>query len=281
MRASAEHPAAPRRRRHRPLAGLAAVAAAVLLAAPAARAGVEIVVRADGSRVVRNVGPAAASASAARSSAPRRPAAPRPELRALVAEHAAVHDLDPRLVEAVIQAESAWNRRAVSRAGAMGLMQLMPDTAVVLAVDDPWDEGQNVRGGTAYLAEMLRRFGSEELALAAYNAGPGAVERHGGIPPYAETREYVRRVLSLYHGRHVGQDELAPFHGRAAAGGGAAVRRGAPPGFVRGGDGRLVLTNTGRSSGAAAPPRRTAPRRPAAAVAAVAAARSTSAAGQP
>jgi soluble lytic murein transglycosylase-like protein len=280
MRSSVEHSAAPRRRLHRPLAGLAAVAAAaVLLAAPAARAEVEIQVRADGSRVVRNVGTAAPSA-AARASVPRRPAAPRPELRALVAERAAVHDLDPRLVEAVIQAESAWNRRAVSRAGAMGLMQLMPQTAVVLAVDDPWDEAQNVRGGTAYLAEMLHRFGSEELALAAYNAGPGAVERHGGIPPYAETREYVRRVLSLYYGRHVRPDELAPFLGRAAAGGGGpAVRRGAAPGFVRGGDGRLVLTNTARPP-AAAPPR-TATRRSGTAVAAVPAVRSTSVAGQP
>jgi hypothetical protein len=234
-------------------AALGIAAAALLLLAPAAAAEVEIVVRPDGTRVVRNVGGPSSAAAPARRIPPRR-AAPRPELRAVVAEHAAAHDLDPRLVEAVIQAESAWNRRAVSRAGAMGLMQLMPETAVVLAVEDPWDERQNVRGGTAYLAQMLARFGSEELALAAYNAGPAAVERYGGIPPYAETREYVRRVLSLYHGRHVGAEELVPFHGRGAARAAAPARRGVVPTYVRGSDGRLVLTNTPSPRPAAAAP---------------------------
>jgi len=251
MRRSVEHPAAPPRP-YRSAAALAALLPLLLLA-PAAAAEVEIVVRPDGTRVVRNVGGPSSAAAPARRIPPRR-AAPRPELRAVVAEHAAAHDLDPRLVEAVIQAESAWNRRAVSRAGAMGLMQLMPETAVVLAVDDPWDERQNVRGGTAYLARMLARFGSEELALAAYNAGPGAVERYGGIPPYAETREYVRRVLSLYHGRHVGAEELVPFHGRGAARAAAPARRGTAPSYVRGSDGRLVLTNTPSPRPAAAAP---------------------------
>jgi len=223
-----------------------------LAAALPARAEVQVVTQPDGRRVVRNVGGAAHHDAAARrgSAAARQRAASQPELAAVIAEHATAHGVDPRLVEAVIQAESAWNRRATSRAGAVGLMQLMPDTAVGLAVDDPTDAAENVRGGVTYLARQLDRFGSPELALAAYNAGPQAVERYDGIPPYPETREYVRRVLSLYRGRAVSAEELAPFQGRASDGdpaagtGGAPRRAGTAPSFVRRGDGRLVLTNT-------------------------------------
>ena len=118
--------------------------------------------------------------------------------------------LDPLLVQAVMQVESGYNRRALSNKGAIGLMQLMPGTAELLAVADPWDVSQNVRGGVKYLKRLMDRFeGKLEYALAGYNAGPNAVERHGGVPPYPETETYVRRILSLYRG-----SEAAPINGR-------------------------------------------------------------------
>ncbi len=136
-----------------------------------------------------------------RQAAPARPRQPDLYLESLVNLHCDSHDLEPKLVRALIQVESAWNPAAVSRAGAMGLMQLMPETATLMRVADPYDPEENVRAGTAFLRRMIDRFdGQLELALAAYNAGPGAVERYGGVPPYAETRDYVRRVLRLYGG---------------------------------------------------------------------------------
>lgn len=106
--------------------------------------------------------------------------------------------VDPVLVRAVIQQESGGRSDAISPAGAKGLMQLMDSTAAEVGVNDSLDPRQNVVGGVRYLRKMLDRFdGDESLALAAYNAGPGAVERHGGIPPYQETRQYVRNVLAM------------------------------------------------------------------------------------
>jgi hypothetical protein len=114
----------------------------------------------------------------------------------VAAAHAA--DLDPWLVASVVQTESAFDPRAVSRAGAAGLMQLMPSAAAEHEVLDVFDPAENLRGGTEHLRTMLDRFESLPLALAAYNAGASTVERYEGIPPYKETRNYVRRVLALF-----------------------------------------------------------------------------------
>jgi Transglycosylase SLT domain len=121
----------------------------------------------------------------------------RQDLLDLIVRHADRQRLSQRLVQAVVQVESGYNPNARSHKGAMGLMQLMPDTARMLAVVNPFDPEENVRGGTDYLRSMLDRFGDLQLALAAYNAGPSAVERHRGVPPFRETRRYVERILTL------------------------------------------------------------------------------------
>lgn len=117
-------------------------------------------------------------------------------LAGLVRNYAQRYMLDESLIYAVIRCESNFNPNAVSRAGASGLMQLMPATAAEMGVTDIFDPAQNIAGGSQYLAKMLQLFGNDlNLALAGYNAGPEAVRRHGGIPPYSETQAYVRNVL--------------------------------------------------------------------------------------
>jgi soluble lytic murein transglycosylase-like protein len=117
----------------------------------------------------------------------------------LIDKAAARYDLDPDLIRSVMQTESAFNPMAVSPAGAMGLMQLMPELAEEFGITDPFDPEQNIMGGARYLRQLLNMHdGNVRLAVASYNAGPGAVARYGGrVPPFDETREYVKRVTHL------------------------------------------------------------------------------------
>ena len=121
------------------------------------------------------------------------------EFDAIIERTAKEYDIDAALVSALIRAESNYQPRAVSRKGARGLMQLMPATARRLAVKQPFDPASNVRGGVKYLRELVDRFGHRpELVLAAYNAGEGAVETYGGVPPYRETMTYVDRIMGWW-----------------------------------------------------------------------------------
>jgi|HubBroStandDraft_5_1064220.scaffolds.fasta_scaffold01732_10 soluble lytic murein transglycosylase-like protein len=123
------------------------------------------------------------------------------EIDAAIDQAASRHNVDPSLVRAVIKVESNFNPNAVSRKGAMGLMQLMPQTARQLNVSNPFDPEQNVDAGVRQLKQLMENYGGDvRLTLAAYNAGPGAVARSAGVPHYAETRKYVKRITQLYYG---------------------------------------------------------------------------------
>ena len=152
-------------------------------------------------------------------------------LHQLVQETAHKHRVDPNLVSAVISTESNWNTSAISRKGALGLMQLIPETALHFGVQNPFDPTQNVEAGVTYLSALLERYnGDLPKALAAYNAGPRAVDRWGGVPDFRETREYVRKVTSSYF--QPGSDHHSPL--RAAA---RPIYRSTRD------DGRVVFTN--------------------------------------
>jgi soluble lytic murein transglycosylase-like protein len=152
------------------------------------------------------------------------------------------HGVDPKLVDAMVRVESDYDPNAVSHRGAMGLMQLMPETAKRLEVDDPFDPEMNVRGGVREFSRLVQQYsGNLQFALAAYNAGEGAVSKYRGIPPFRETRNYVSRILTIYTGR--------PY--RLAG----SYRSAVPVQIVRGRDGGMVITNvtkaasdTGRAS---------------------------------
>jgi len=123
------------------------------------------------------------------------------DIDSAIAQAAARHNVDPNLVRAVVKVESNFNPNAVSRKGAMGLMQLMPSTARQLNVKNPFDPEQNVDAGVRHLKQLLESYGGNvKLTLAAYNAGAGAVARSSGVPRYAETQNYVRRITNLYYG---------------------------------------------------------------------------------
>jgi soluble lytic murein transglycosylase-like protein len=158
----------------------------------------------------------------------------RNELQQLVSQISLEHGVDPRLVDALVRVESSYDPGAVSRKGAMGLMQLMPGTADRLKVEDPFDPEQNLRAGVKEFSRLVDRYaGNLQLALAAYNAGEGAVARYRGIPPYNETRSYVSRILTLYTGR--------PFRV-------AGNYRAKPVRMMRDREGRAVITNLSASA---------------------------------
>jgi len=123
-------------------------------------------------------------------------------IKAMIQKAASDNNVDPALLDALVATESDYDPSAVSNKRAVGLTQLMPDTARSLGVANPFDPAQNLQGGAKYLSQLISRFdGNITNAVAAYNAGPGAVDRHGGVPPYKETRNYVDRVLSLYRAK--------------------------------------------------------------------------------
>lgn len=194
---------------------LVVLAVLFALAAPGS-AKVRIVVK-NGKKIVYNDGVGEKRAPSARRSTDHSWLAARlsrpSEYDHLINQAASNHSLDPRLVKAVALVESGFNPKAVSPKGARGLMQLMPATASRNGVSNVHDPAQNIAGGTRYLSHLLNLFdGNLEKSLAAYNAGEGAVARYGGIPPYVETRDYVRKALTAYYG--------APYRGGATLGGG-------------------------------------------------------------
>ncbi|MGJ4789218.1 lytic transglycosylase domain-containing protein [Leptospira koniambonensis] len=124
------------------------------------------------------------------------------DLSSIIERESNKNHLDPNLVKSVIKAESNFKPNAVSSKGAIGLMQLMPGTADILGVENPFDPEENIAGGTKFLADMMKKFGNSDMAIAAYNAGPGAVQKYDGIPPYKETKDYVKKVNRFWKGEY-------------------------------------------------------------------------------
>ena len=138
---------------------------------------------------------------------------PPPEISHLVEQTASRLQVDPQLVHAIIKVESEYDPKAVSPKGAMGLMQLIPETAHRFGVENPFSPKENIEGGVSYLRHLLDLYGGDlPLSLAAYNAGEGAVQRSGGIPSFSETQEYVRKVTNIYQSGSAGNKPAAPTY---------------------------------------------------------------------
>lgn len=195
-------------------------AAIIALIAASAGAQVRLSVRPDGSKVISNVGQAVSNRGGdlhwLALQRNRRSA-----YDGIIDRHAVRYGVDPVLVRAVIQVESDFNPRCVSRKGARGLMQLIPETARRYGVRNVFEPEDNIRGGVRYLADLLEMFhGDLSRSLAAYNAGENAVLRYAGIPPYAETATYVKRALTVYYGQPYGASSFgASARGRRLRGG--------------------------------------------------------------
>lgn len=187
----------------------------VMLVSSAASADVRLAVKRDGKKVIYNVGGRGTKPSNLEWLARKHDR--RSKYDAIIEHYADKYGVSPTLVRAVIQVESDFNAACVSHKGARGLMQLMPATAKRFGVTQIQDPEQNIRGGVQYLAYLTRLFPNDlPRALAGYNAGENAVLRYGGIPPYAETEAYVKRAMTVYHGRPYGGGGVS-FAGRRGA----------------------------------------------------------------
>jgi soluble lytic murein transglycosylase-like protein len=177
---------------------VALLATTAVGAAAERSAGVVIFTAPDGTRRILSIPVAQTTAEA---KVPAAPEVRRASLWNTVQETSNRHGLDPKLVDLVIRMESGYHPYVVSPKGAQGVMQLMPETASLYGVHNAFDPIENISAGVRYLKDLLARYNSDvKLALAAYNAGPGAVDRHGGVPPYQETRKYVNAILNAYSG---------------------------------------------------------------------------------
>ena len=198
---------------------IAAVGVAIFVAV-SATAQVQITVRSDGTKVISNIGAGGRRTSDYVWLSKQRNR--RSKYDPIIERHCDHFGVDPILVRAVIQVESGFDPKCVSRRGARGLMQLMPETARHYGVRSIFEPEENIRGGVHYLADLLRLFPRDlPRALAAYNAGENAVFRYAGIPPYDETMTYVKRALTVYYGHPYGQAVWFPASkgGRRLAGG--------------------------------------------------------------
>jgi hypothetical protein len=216
--------------------------------------GLPIITRGRGNRGQRLSAPLSPSSQPLSRPGPRPAQVPDTPISSLIDRSAQEQGLDPGLVRLVVQKESGFNPQAVSPKGAMGLMQLMPGTAAMLGVQDPFNPAQNIDGGVRYLKQCLERFDNNVcLALAAYNAGPENVAKHRGVPPFAETRNYVANIMQEYTGQPV--DLPAPpsimpspnlLAGRNLPKKSAFSQTDLQPLFLPGGD-RVNVTQSGKS----------------------------------